>query len=111
MDNETIWLFIRVVVGLPLVLVLAYFTIKYGLARNRGFAPGPRHMRVIEHLPLCTKGGLALVELGGRYYLVAFQENNISLLKELDSLPEPKDNPVDGFSMGSFRDILNRKLK
>ncbi|MDO7788376.1 flagellar biosynthetic protein FliO [Desulforamulus aquiferis] len=110
MDNETIWLFIRLVIVLPLVLVLAYFTIKYGLSRNKGFVSGSRHMRVVEYLPLGQKGGLAMVEIGDRYYLVAFQENNISLLKEFEQLPEPLSSPGPD-TFGSFRDILNRKLK
>ena len=114
MENETLWLFIRLIIALPLVLVLAYFSIKYGLARGRGFATGAqrRHMRVVEHLPLGAKGGLALVEIGGRYYLVAFQENNITMLKEFDTLPEPIHSPgTSPGEQGNFKEILALQLK
>ncbi|SHF37077.1 flagellar biosynthetic protein FliO [Desulforamulus putei] len=112
MDSETLWLFIKLITLLPLVLVLAYFTIKYGLARSRGFTAGARHMRIVEHLPLGSKGGLTLVELGGRYYLVAFQENSISLLKEFDSLPEPVSGPGAGPGpVTDFREILSQQIK
>lgn len=112
MDSETLWLFIRMIILLPLVLVLAYFTIKYGLARNKGFTAGTRHMRVVEHLPLGPKGGLTLVEIGGRYYLVAFQEDSISLLKEFDSLPEPITGTGAGpGSVKDFKEVLSQQMK
>ncbi|GAB6180198.1 hypothetical protein JCM14036_15170 [Desulfotomaculum defluvii] len=112
MDNETIWLFIKVMTLLPLILVLAYLSIKYGLARTRGFAMGTRYMRRVDHLPLGPKAGLALVEVGGRYYLVAFQENHISLIKEFDSLPEPLSTSVLATdSVANFKDILSQQMK
>lgn len=113
MDSEILWLFIRVIVLLPLILALAYFTIKYGLARSRGFtATGGRRMKVVEHLPLGPKAGLALVEIGGRYYLVAFQEHSIQLLKEFDSLPEPISEPnPDIRSTTDFKELLSHKIK
>lgn len=112
MENETLWLFIRLIIVLPLVLVLAYFSIKYGLARGRGFTTGARHMRVVEHLPLGPKGGLTLVEIGGRYYLVAFQENSVSLLKEFDTLPEPSSILEAGYGgQTEFKEILAQHLK
>lgn len=112
MDNEIIWLFIRVLVLLPLILALAYVTIKYGLARNRNFTSGVRYMRTVERLPLGQKGGLALVEIGGRYYLLAFQEENVSLIKEFEALPEPLTNYSTGFPpVTEFKDILSDKMK
>lgn len=113
MDSETLWLFIRMIILLPLVLGLAYITIKYGLARSKGFASGTsRYMRVVEHMPLGPKGGLTLVEIGGQYYLVAFQENNITLLKEFTELPEPVNLPgLAPGSMTDFKDVLSQQIK
>ena len=113
MDSETLWLFLRLIILLPLVLGLAYITIKYGLARSRGFSPGSsRYMRVVEYLALGPKGGLALVEIGSQYYLVAFQENNITLLKEFADLPEPITVPSLGpGTMADFKGILSQQMK
>lgn len=112
MESEILWLFIRLVIVLPLVLALAYFFIRYGLARSRSFTLGSKYMRIVEHLPLGAKGGLALVELGGKFYLVAFQEHSISLLKEYDAMPEPLASQGSGQApMASFKDMLNRKIK
>ncbi|AQS59814.1 flagellar biosynthetic protein FliO [Desulforamulus ferrireducens] len=113
MDSEILWLFLRLIILLPLVLGLAYVTIKYGLARTRGFSPGTsRYMRVVEYMALGPKGGLALVEIGSRYYLVALQDNNITLLKEFSDLPEPLTIPGPGSgSMADFKDILSQQMK
>ncbi|SHK30081.1 flagellar biosynthetic protein FliO [Desulforamulus aeronauticus] len=113
MDNETLWLFVRMIILLPLVLGLAYLTIKYGLARSKGFSSGAsRYMRVVEHMPLGPKGGLVLVEIGGQYYLVAFQENNVTLLKEFASLPEPiTGSGLGPGSMTDFKDVLSQQMK
>lgn len=109
MDSETLWLFLRLIILLPLVLGLAYVTIKYGLARGRGFTPGnSRYMRLVEYLPLGPKGGLALVEIGSQYYLVAFQENNITLLKEFADLPEPV---LASGSVADFKGVLSQQMK
>ncbi|AEG59523.1 flagellar biosynthetic protein FliO [Desulforamulus ruminis] len=112
MDKEILWLFIRVLVLLPLILFLAYITIKFGLARNRVFSTGKRYMRTVENLPLGSKGGLTLVEIGGRYYLFALQEGRISLVKEFESLPEPLSFDTDGTApVAEFSDVLSQKMK
>ncbi|KUK81058.1 MAG: Flagellar biogenesis protein [Pelotomaculum thermopropionicum] len=91
MNHDLIWAAVRLLVFLPLVLGLAYLVLKYGLARRYAVKPGTRHMRLVEQLSLGPKTGLSLVELGGRYYLMAHQENSVQLIKELDALPDPKD--------------------
>lgn len=112
MDNETLWLFIKLITLLPLILFLAYLTIKYGLSRAGGAAMGSKYMRRVDHLPLGPKTGLTLVEVGGRYYLVACQENQITLLKEFDSLPKPINTSGLGTeSGGNFKEVLSQQLK
>jgi flagellar protein FliO/FliZ len=112
MDKETLWLFIKVITLLPLILVMAYLTIKYGLSRTGGAAMGSKYMRRVDHLPLGPKAGLTLVEVGGRYYLVAFQENHITLLKEFDSLPEQINTTGIGTeSVANFKEVLSQQLK
>ncbi|MCL6558646.1 MAG: flagellar biosynthetic protein FliO, partial [Firmicutes bacterium] len=66
MDREILFAILRLAVVLPLVLALAYLTIRYGLARNRPAAGGVRrHMRVVEQLSLGPRTGLSLVQVGG----------------------------------------------
>lgn len=91
MSSELVWAMVRMLVTLPIVLGLVYLVLKYGLARRYVTASGQRRMKLVEQLPLGPKSTLSLVTLGGVYYLLAHQENSISLVKELDELPEPDE--------------------
>ncbi|WP_051688350.1 FliO/MopB family protein [Desulfofalx alkaliphila] len=112
-DKDILFAFIRTLIALPLVVLLAYLVIKYGLAR-RGMVqrgPGGRRMRVLEQIPLGAKAMISLVELGGRYYLFSHSETEIKLLKEFDSLPGVIDES-GGFveNIPDFRQILKGKF-
>lgn len=114
MDSKDIlFAFIRTIIALPLVLALAYVVIKYGLAR-RGLVKGEqggRRMRVVEQMPLGPKGLLSLVEVGGRYYLLAHAETGVTVIKEYDTLPEPLAESNFAESLPDFRQLLKNKLK
>lgn len=92
MSGDLIWAAVRLLVALPLVLGMAYLVLKYGLARRYVVTTGSRRMRLVEQLPLGPKTVLSLVTLGGRYYLLAHQDNSVSLIKELEELPEPEES-------------------
>lgn len=94
MSSDLIWAVVRLLVALPLVLGLAYLVLKYGLARRYVTTPGTRRMKLVEQLPLGPKTVLSLVTLGGRFYLLAHQDNSISLVKELDELPVPEESKI-----------------
>ncbi len=89
MDKELFWAAVRLVLSLPLVIVLAYLTIKYGLARRQWLFPGARRrMRVLEQLSLGPRTGLSLIQVGREYFLIAFHDGKITLVKEFTQLPE-----------------------
>lgn len=87
MSSDLIWAVVRLLVALPLVLLMAYLVLKYGLARRYAVVTGKSRMKLVEQLPLGPKTVLSLVGLGGKYYLLAHQDNSIHLIKELDELP------------------------
>ena len=87
-SDDTLWIFLRTLLALPVVLAAAYLTIRFVLGK-KSFMPGVRRMRVVESLPLSGKGALLLVELGGRYYFLACQEGAVALIKEMEELPAP----------------------
>jgi flagellar protein FliO/FliZ len=98
---------IKIIVFLPLVTALAYFLIKYGLARHPLALGGKRRMRLVEQIPLSPKSYVSLVEVGGRYILLAHSENGFQIISEMDELPEPilpQDNGAAGF-MAAYRNI------
>ena len=91
MSSDLVWALVRMLVALPLVLGLVYLVLKYGLSRRYMTVSGNRRMKLVEQLPLGPKSTLSLVTIGGVYYLLAHQENSISLIKELGELSELED--------------------
>jgi flagellar protein FliO/FliZ len=94
--NEVLAL-LRLLVALPLVLFLCFVVLKYLVPRTlSGFAEG-RRMRVVEQLTLGPKTGMSLVQVGGRYYLLAYHEGAVTVVKEMDGLPKTLENEPAGF--------------
>jgi len=111
-NGELYWALIKLLVSLPLVLALAYFFLKYVLGRGSYFSPaGTRRMKVLEQLTLGPKAALSLVEVGGRYYLIAHHEGGISLLQELEELPGVLEGTAQGESTLDFGAILAGKFR
>ena len=100
---------VQLVLSLLLVAALAYLAVRYGLGRHLAFSRG-RYMRVIEQLPLGPKAALTLVQVGRRYYLLAHQENNVTLLQEFDHLPEGLPFPDTPAGKGSGPASFQREL-
>lgn len=88
MDAEIFKAALRMVISLPLVAALAYFAIKYGLGRRATVSFGQRRMRLLEQAPLGHKASLSLVQAGNKYYLLAHQDGTVTVVKEMDALPE-----------------------
>ena len=93
MSGDMFGALLQLVVFLPLVCLLAYAVIRYGIGRRFSFLTG-RRMRVVEQLPLGPKSFLTLVQVGGRYYLLAHQDNAVALLEVFDRLPEELPAPA-----------------
>jgi flagellar protein FliO/FliZ len=110
---DLFWAVVQLAVSLPLVAGLAYLAVRYGLGRRLAVNRG-RYMRVIEQVPLGPKTALTLVQVGRRYYLLAQQENNVTLLQELDRLPEVLPSPGtpagDGPWPASFHQELSSAI-
>lgn len=87
MDTEILGAAIRIIIVLPLVTALAYFLIKYGLARRFSGYGGQRRMRVIEQISLGPKTLLSLVEVGGQYILLAHSDGRFQIIREMEELP------------------------
>ncbi|BAF60258.1 MAG: flagellar biosynthetic protein FliO [Pelotomaculum sp.] len=91
MSAELVRAVVRLLLALPLVLAAAYLVLKYGLARRYPVIAGSRRLKLLEQLPLGPKTVLSLVSLGDKYYLFAHQDNSVSLVKELEELPEAEE--------------------
>lgn len=93
--SDLVWAVVRLVIALPLVVLLAVATVRWGLRARYGVTGG-RRIRVIEQVPVGRSTSLALVAVGQRYYLLACQERHVSVVATFDTLPEvlPWTEPV-----------------
>ncbi len=113
MDKELVMALVRILVLLPLICLLAYLSIRYGLGRNRNLAlyGAGKRMRVIEQVSLGPKSGLSLVQVGNNYLLFAHQDSCIVLVKEMDQLPKEIETPsrqdIQGLS-SLYKNIFTR---
>jgi len=89
MDKELLAALIRTIVLLPLICVLAYLTVRFGLGRSRHLAAygAGKRIRVLEQVSMGPKCGLTLTQVGDKYLLFAHQENCIILVREMDQPP------------------------
>lgn len=86
---------LRLVIFLPLVLLLAYWSIRIGASRGQMWQ-GSRNLRVVERIALGPKSGLCIVKVGQEYYLMGISEQRIELLKELPHYEEQETPTLRG---------------
>lgn len=110
MDTEILWAAIRIIIVLPLVTALAYFLIKYGLAKRFTAYGGQRRMRVIEQISLGPKTLLSLVEVGGHYILLAHSDGRFQIIREMEELPTSiLTEEVGSTDLKVMLDLLKKK--
>ena len=91
-SNEYLWALLRLIIALPFVLFLAYFGLRYILAKKY-----PTHaaqkggMHILDRLALSPKNMLCVVKVDKQIFLLALSETNVQLLKELEEYPEPEE--------------------
>ncbi|MCL5058561.1 MAG: flagellar biosynthetic protein FliO [Actinobacteria bacterium] len=89
MNSEMLWALIKIIVFLPLVTALAYFLIRVRKLVHPLALGGRRRMRLVEQVPLSPKSYVSLVEVGGRYVVLAHSDNGFQVIREMDELPDP----------------------
>jgi flagellar protein FliO/FliZ len=92
---ETAVLGMDVLFKLGVVIGLIYISL-YLLRRWRGALPGARTRRlsILETTPLTPRQALHLVQVGGRVLLIGATDQNLTMLTEIDLLPETNSQPV-----------------
>lgn len=86
MDSSMGEAIVRLIVCLPVVGVLAYLFIKFGLPKNYLRRQG--NMQIMEQIALAPKATLSIVKIGNEYLLLAACETGISLIKQMEDYQE-----------------------
>ncbi len=78
---------LKLIIALIFVLVLAYFSLRFGLARF--YTPESRtsRMKVIDQLYLAPKTLLILVQVGEEYFLLTSFQGKVNTIKKLVKEP------------------------
>ncbi|SMB82385.1 flagellar protein FliO/FliZ [Desulfonispora thiosulfatigenes DSM 11270] len=86
---------IRLVIALPLVSLLAYFLIKYGLSKKY-LQLGDKYIKVIEQTSINPKASLNVVKIGEKYFLLTATEQQVNVLQEINDYQE-KERPENEY--------------
>ncbi|MEZ5307628.1 MAG: flagellar biosynthetic protein FliO [Pyrinomonadaceae bacterium] len=79
-----LWMMIQTVLALAVVLGLAYFLFRIVLPRFNIGGYGAGMIRIVDRTAIDARKSLVIVEVAGKYLLVAVSENGVNLLSELD---------------------------
>lgn len=94
-------------VAIAAVLYLCYLLSRY-LAKRAGSISSTANIRILERVALAQDKGLAIAQICGSYYLIAFSASSVELLKELDETQIHSSGPGAG---RNFVDALNKALR
>lgn len=95
------------VVGIVVVLVLAYYGSKWLSKRYMSMA-GSKHIRIIERTPIAQDKSIVIADILGSKYILGISGQQITLLKDLGELDIPSDNPDQ---VREFSEIFKEMLK
>lgn len=81
--------FLKLLIMLPLVIILAYLVIRYALPRLSGTVTMKgSHLQIVDRLVFSAKSSIIVVKAADNYYLLVNNDGVTSLIKELDDYPE-----------------------
>ncbi len=83
MDYNITSSFLRLFVALPLVILLAYISLKFGNKYLKKMNNG-KLLSVIETTPVFNKAAISVVKIGDEYHVLGVTEANIVDLKTLN---------------------------
>lgn len=96
-------------IGIVLVIVLAYFSSKWLGKRYSGLNSG-KNLKIIERIMLGKESSIVLAELLGEKYLIGVTSKEIILLKELGEIPiEVKEENMPQFAE-IFMNSMSKQL-
>lgn len=99
---------LRLIFFLPLVVLLAYVSLKYGLGKLQKNIKNSQ-LQIVDRLSLGSKSGLFVIKVAEQYFLLAVTEQHIEILKELPEYPMinvPFSELEVGNTVSQFREFI-----
>lgn len=91
---DTVFLALRVVVALGAVFGALLFAHRWITKGRPGSAPRNRQISVVARQTLGAKAGIAVVDAGGRRYLLGVTEHSVTVLDTLGAAEAPTGEPA-----------------
>jgi len=110
MDAQLAASFLKVIIFLPLVIILAYLSLKLG--GTKMMSGGGRLIKIVERVPLTGKSYLCVAVINGKPYVIGSSEDKVEILMELPEESLEKLRQGEGFKdnlMTNFYLLINRK--
>lgn len=101
---------IKIIIFLPIVLLLAYLSLKLGGGKMMGMGSG-KLIRIVEKVPVSNKSFLCIALINDKPYVVSSSEKGIEVLMELPPEAMDRINAGNGSFKNSFMSNLNQLLK
>ena len=81
---DIVWLFVQTIIALALVCGLAVLIFRYILPRLNVVGFNKSIVRIVDGASLDARKRLMVIEVAGKYLLVAVSESGVQLVSELD---------------------------
>lgn len=81
---DIVWLLVQTMIALALVCGLAILIFRYILPRLNAVSFNKSIVRIVDGTSLDARKRLVVIEVAGKYMLVAISENGVQLVSELD---------------------------
>src|SRR6187397_3155261 len=83
--RSLLWMFVQTIMALGFVCLLAYVVLRIVLPRLNVATAGKGMVNVIDRTQLDQRRSLYVVEVTGRWLLIASSEGGVQLISELDA--------------------------
>ena len=83
--SSLLWMFVQTILALGFVCLLAYVVLRVVLPRLNVGTAGKTMVNVIDRTPLDQRRSLYVIEVTGRWLLIASSEGGVQLISELDA--------------------------
>lgn len=82
MDVQFWWMFLKIVIFLPFILILIYISMKYGGSKLQNIQNG-KYIKILERASISKENSLLVVKIGQKGYVMASTNRKIEIITEL----------------------------
>lgn len=82
MDLQFLWMFLKIIIFLPFILLLVYISMKYGGNKLQNIQNG-KYIKILERTNVSKTNSLFVVKLGEKAYVMASTNREMKIISEL----------------------------